>query len=61
MAKSSNFEIGYQQALSDIVNVFNPIVSSIKGYVKSGNVMDVVSDISGFIDEINILNGRNKK
>jgi len=60
MSQTSNYQNGYQQALTDIIKVFTPIVHSFPSYIKSGNVFSIAHDVNDFISEINILNGRNK-
>ncbi len=57
---SNGYKIGYDDAIVDVVEVLTPIVTSFDTYRESGSVMDVLRDIEGLVDEINILHGRNK-
>lgn len=60
MPKNDSFKDGYMAAISDIMEALSPFVKSFTHYIKSGNVLDVLDDLRGVVDEINILNRRNK-
>lgn len=58
MAKSE-YEIGYGDALAGVTGALTPLVTSFDSYRASGSVLDVLRDIEGFVDEIQILHRRN--
>ena len=56
----SDYELGYDQAIGDVVEVLTPIITSFDSYRASGNVIEVLRDLEGLVDEIHILHRRNK-
>ena len=55
----SEYATGYGQALGDVSEILTPIITSFDSYRESGNVLDVLRDLEGFVDEILILQRRN--